>query len=258
MPLNSPIRDWQGRRCWIVGASSGIGEALAHALAKRGARVALSGRRVAALEMLAASLGPASLVQPLDVRDGAAFAAAAEAIAGAWGGIDLVVLMAGDYAPMRAWKIDVDVARRMIETNLVGAFNALAAVVPRFLAQGAGHVAIVSSVAGYRGLPQALVYGPTKAALINLAETLYMDLAPKGLGVTVVNPGFVKTPLTAQNRFRMPALIEPEEAAREIVAGLERGAFEIHFPKRFTRVLKLLQLLPARFYFPLIRKATGL
>jgi short-subunit dehydrogenase len=144
-----------------------------------------------------------------------------------------------------------------VETNLVGYFNALAAVLPHFVERGAGTVVIVSSVAGYRGLPKSLVYGATKAALINVAETLYLDLHGKGIGVAVVNPGFVRTPLTAGNDFEMPALIEPDEAAREIVAGLARGAFEIHFPKRFTGWLKLLRLLPYGLYFPAIRRFTG-
>jgi short-subunit dehydrogenase len=123
--------------------------------------------------------------------------------------------------------------------------------------QGSGTLALVSSVAGYRGLPKSLVYGPTKAAIINLAEALYLDLRPRGIGVCVVNPGFVRTPLTAQNDFHMPALISPEEAAREIVAGLARGAFEIHFPRRFTRVLKLLRVLPYRWYFAAVRRAVS-
>jgi short-subunit dehydrogenase len=113
-------------------------------------------------------------------------------------------------------------------------------------------------VAGYRGLPKALIYGASKAALINFTETLYLDLHPKGLGVYLINPGFVATPLTAKNAFRMPHLITAEEAAREIVAGIERGDFEIHFPRAFTRQLKLLQLLPYRQYFAAVRKATGL
>ena len=119
-------------------------------------------------------------------------------------------------------------------------------------------IALVSSVAGYRGLPKSLVYGPTKAAVINLAETLYLDLQPKGIGVCVINPGFVRTPMTDQNDFKMPALIEPGEAAEEIVKGLERGEFEIDFPKRFTRFLKFLRVLPYGQYFPAVRKATGL
>jgi NAD(P)-dependent dehydrogenase (short-subunit alcohol dehydrogenase family) len=119
-------------------------------------------------------------------------------------------------------------------------------------------VAIVSSVAGYRGLPNALAYGPTKAALINLAEALYLDLAPKGIGVHLVDPGFVDTPLTEQNKFSMPALISADAAARELLRGLARGEFETHFPKRFTRWLKLLRLLPYPLYFAAVRRYTGL
>ena len=259
MALNAPIDDWRGRRCWIVGASTGIGAALAEGLAAAGARVALSARTPERLEALAQRLGAdRTLVLPLDVRNEVALKAAALALRSHWGGLDLVVVMAGDYTPMRAWNLDLVAARRMIDTNLAGAFNTLAAVVPAFVAEGRGHVVLVSSVAGYRGLPKGIVYGPTKAALINLAEALWLDLAPRGVGVTVVNPGFVRTPLTAQNDFEMPALIEPPEAAREIMRGLARGDFEIHFPRRFTRWLKMLRLLPYRLYFPAIRKATGL
>lgn len=258
MSLNPPIGDWRGRRCWIVGASSGIGAALARELAARGARMALSARSAERLQALAGELPHgAAAVMPLDVRDAAAVEAAAASLRSRWGGLDTVVVMAGDYVPMRAWELDLEAERRMVEVNLGGAFHVLAAVLPSFLAERRGAVVLVSSVAGYRGLPRSLVYGPTKAALINLAEALWLDLAPRGIGVTVVNPGFVRTPLTAGNDFAMPALIEPEEAAREIEAGLARGDFEIHFPRRFTRWLKLARLLPYRLYFPAIRKATG-
>jgi len=259
MALNPPIRDWKDRRCWIVGASTGIGAALAEELAGKGARVALSARRREPLEEMAARFGKGrALALPLDITDAPALGKAAAQLERAWGGIDLVVVMAGEYKPMRAWELEVAAARSMVEVNLVGPYNVLAAVLPGLLARGSGTIALVSSVAGYRGLPKSLVYGPTKAAVINLAETLYLDLQPKGIGVCVVNPGFVRTPMTAQNDFRMPALIEPAEAAGEIVKGLEKGEFEIHFPKRFTRFLKLLRVLPYGRYFPAIRKATGL
>jgi short-subunit dehydrogenase len=130
----------------------------------------------------------------------------------------------------------------------------LDAVLPYFLQRGTGHVSLISSVAGYRGLPRSLAYGPTKAALINLAESLYADLSPRGLGVSLINPGFVQTGLTAQNRFPMPALITAEQAASEILRGWERGRFEIHFPRRFTRVMKLLQWLPYSLYLPLVSR----
>jgi short-subunit dehydrogenase len=141
--------------------------------------------------------------------------------------------------------------------NFVGAVSFATCVVPQLLAQGAGQIAFVASVAGYRGLPKSLIYGPTKAALINFAEALYIDLEPKGIGVRIINPGFVATPLTAQNDFAMPALLTPEAAAQATLAGFAGSAFEIDYPKRFTRVMKLLAHLPYRLYFPLVRRLTG-
>jgi short-subunit dehydrogenase len=255
--VNRPIRDWRERRVWIVGASSGIGEALARELLVRQARVALSARSRERLERVAES-SPRALVLPLDVRTPEAFAPALGSIVDAWGGVDLVIFMAGTYSPARAWDIDPQRVRETVDINLTGLMSGAAAVVPRLLAQGEGAIAIVASVAGYRGLPQAAIYGPTKAALINFAETLYIDLAPKGLSVFLVCPGFVATPLTAQNTFRMPALISAQEAADAMLRGFSEGRFEIHFPKRFTRLLKLLRLLPYRLYFPLVRRLTGL
>jgi NAD(P)-dependent dehydrogenase (short-subunit alcohol dehydrogenase family) len=125
-------------------------------------------------------------------------------------------------------------------------------------ARGKGHISLISSVAGFRGLPKSLAYGPTKAALTNLAENLYLDLGPLGVGVSVVHPGFVQTPLTAQNDFTMPALITPPQAAQAMIDDWGRGVFEVHYPKRFTRWMKLMRLLPYRAYFPAVRRATGL
>lgn len=252
--LNPRITDWSGRRVWIIGASTGIGATTARLLAARGARLALTSRGEARLREVA----PGALILAADVNDAAALEAAARRIVGELGGIDLVLLNAGTYAPMRAWEFDLALVRSTFETNLMGVMNGLAAVLPVLLAQGQGSLAIVSSVAGYGGLPKSLAYGPSKAALINLAESLYLDLAPRGIGVHLICPGFVETPLTAGNDFRMPALITADEAAREIVAGLEAGQFEIHFPKRFTRVVKFLRLLPYRLYFALIHRGTGL
>jgi short-subunit dehydrogenase len=138
--------------------------------------------------------------------------------------------------------------------NYLGALHLLGAVLPAMLARGAGHISLVGSVAGYRGLPQSLAYGPTKAALINLAETLYLDVHDKGIGVSIINPGFVRTPLTADNTFDMPALLTPEQAATAIVNGWQRGAFEIHFPKRFTLWLKALRVVPNRVFFYLMQR----
>jgi short-subunit dehydrogenase len=256
MSLNPPIRDWTGQRVWLVGASSGIGRALAEQLHSLGASVIVSARQIDALQAFT-DQHPGSTALPLDVTDSRAVQAAAQQVL-AQGPLDLVCYCAGHYRAMRATAIDLPDLLRHHEVNTVGALQVLAAVAPAMVARGQGHISLVSSVAGFRGLPQSLAYGPTKAALIHLAETLYLDLYPQGLGVSVVNPGFVETPLTAQNQFHMPALIRPEQAARAIVQGWARGQFDIHFPKRFTRVMKLLRLLPYRLYFAAVRRITGL
>ena len=256
MSLNPPIRDWHGRRVWLVGASTGIGRALAERLHGLGATVIVSARKADALQDFAGQ-HPGSMALPLDVTDAEAVKAVAQS-AQASGPLDLVCYCAGHYQAMRATAIDLPDLLRHHEVNTVGALHVLEAITPAMLARGKGHISLVSSVAGFRGLPQSLAYGPTKAALINLAETLYLDLQPHGLGVSVINPGFVETPLTAQNKFHMPALISPEQAASAIVQGWTRGEFDIHFPRRFTCWLKLLRLLPYRLYFAAVRRFTGL
>ena len=155
---------------------------------------------------------------------------------------------------MRADTLDLAAVEKVVEVNFHGALRLVATVLPDLHAGGG--IALVASVAGYRGLPNALAYGPGKAALIHLAECLYLDLRVQGIGVWLINPGFVATRLTAQNEFVMPALLTPERAAQDIIDGLASGRFEIHFPKRFTRLLKLLSHLPYRWYFPLIRRIT--
>jgi NAD(P)-dependent dehydrogenase (short-subunit alcohol dehydrogenase family) len=255
--MNRQIRNWAAQRVWIIGASSGIGAALALALLERGARVTLSARRADALQALAAG-HPQARVLAFDVTDRDACDRAADELFDGGGGIDLVVFCAGAYVPMRAWELDRDGIDLMIDINLRAPMGLAARLVPRLLKQGGGALAFVSSVAGYRGLPKAAAYGPTKAALINFAETLYLDLAPRGLSVFLINPGFVATPMTAANDFAMPALISPQQAATEIIAGFARGDFEIHFPRRFTGWLKLLRVLPYSAYFPLVRRFTRL
>jgi short-subunit dehydrogenase len=157
---------------------------------------------------------------------------------------------------MRGFAMDVDDMLRHIDVNYNGALYLLEAIVPAMVAQGSGHISLVGSVAGFSGLPNSLAYGPTKAALINLAETLYLDLKDRGVAVSIINPGFVQTPLTAGNEFDMPALLTPQQAAAEILKGWRQGKFEIHFPKRFTLWLKLLRMLPYRLYFYLVAKVT--
>lgn len=256
MSLNPRIDRWQGRRVWLLGASSGIGLATARLLHGRGARVIVSARQAAALDDFVEA-HPGSQALALDITDREAVRVAADRLV-AEGPLDLVCYLAGHYRPMRAMDLDLEDALRHQQVNLTGVWHLLAALLPALLAQGHGHLSLVSSVAGFRGLPRSLAYGPTKAALINLAESLYLDLQPLGLGVSVITPGFVATPLTAGNDFPMPALLTPEQAAAEIVRGWERGEFMIHFPKRFSRFLLLLRLLPYRAYFALVRRLTGL
>ena len=254
--MNPKITDWRGKRVWLLGASSGIGAALGQLLLARGARVAFSARSVERLNTLVDGAENA-LPLPCDTSDEASVNGACEQLLATWGGVDVAIYLAGDYVPMRAWELDTAKARRMIGVNFTGAVSFAACVVPQLLAQGAGQIALVASVAGYRGLPKSLIYGPTKAALINFAEALYLDLEPRGIGVRLINPGFVATKLTAQNDFAMPSLLSPEAAAQATLDGFAGGAFEIDYPKRFTRVMKLLAHLPYRLYFPLVRRLTG-
>jgi NAD(P)-dependent dehydrogenase (short-subunit alcohol dehydrogenase family) len=262
MPLNKPMTQWAGQRVWLVGASSGIGLACAQALAHAGAQVVVSARQVQGLAGL-----PHIHPVAMDVTDPASIqAATAQVLAtlqklgapGAPGALDLVVYCAGHYRAQRATDFDLADMLRHQEVNYVGALRVLDAVLPLLLKQGHGHISLVSSVAGWRGLPNGLAYGPTKAALTHLAESLYMDLHDRGIGVSVINPGFVATPLTAQNTFQMPALISPEQAATDMLKGWAQGTFDIHFPKRFTLWLKLMRVLPYRWYFALVRRLTGL
>ena len=259
MALNTRMQDWQGQRVWLVGASTGIGRATAAALHARGAQVLVSARSAGGLaEFVAAHPGAQSLA--LDVCDDAAVPAAVQTVL-AGGRLDCVVYCAGHYQAMRADHMDMGQLLRHNEVNYLGALRLLHALVPALLRQPPdarsglrGHISLMGSVAGYRGLPQSLAYGPTKAALINLSENLYLDLHAMGLGVSLISPGFVDTPLTAQNTFRMPALISSAQAADAILQGWARGDFEIHFPRRFTIWMKVLQLLPYRAYFALTRR----
>lgn len=255
--MNPRIGDWRGQRVWVIGASTGIGAETAKLLLERGARVALSARKLSTLQTVAPEF-PKALLLPLDVTRHAEVLAARDTLLTQWQGFDLVLVVAGAYNEMRADSFDMGAVNQLIDLNLRGVFHCLDAVLPSLLAQHSGGIGIVSSAAGYSGLPKALIYGPTKAALINLCESLYVDLRPRGNAVYLINPGFVETPATAVNDFPMPGLITARRAAQEIVQGIEQGQFHIHFPKRFTNWLRLARLLPYRWYFALLHKVTGL
>lgn len=245
---------YQGQVVWIVGASSGIGAALAREMAGRGAVLALSSRRRDELDALRDSLGSGHKVFALDVTDADAVLRTAQAIRAAFGRIDRVVFMAAAYAPMKMETLDLAVTRQVVDVNLTGAFNLVRAVLPILKAEPRrAQLALCGSVAGYTGLPGGQPYSATKAAVINLAESLQAECGD-AVDIKLINPGFVRTPLTDKNDFHMPMMIEPAQAAKEIADGLLSRRFEIHFPEKFTFWVKLLRLLPYALSLRLTRK----
>jgi NAD(P)-dependent dehydrogenase (short-subunit alcohol dehydrogenase family) len=245
------------RVVWIVGASSGIGRALALRMARDGWRVAASARSVEALEALAQDSQGRISAHLLDVTDEAAVAGVAATVWRDVGAIDLAVFAAGRHIPVDAAAFEVEPFRQLVEINFMGVVYGLAGVVPRMVERGVGHIAVVSSIAGYRGLPTASAYGATKGALNNMTEALKFDLEPKGIKVQLVCPGFVRTPMTDKNPFPMPFLMEPEDAAEAFYRGLQGSVFEINFPRRFTFMMNLLCALPHRLYMAVTRWGTG-
>lgn len=241
------MRDWRGKRYWLVGASEGLGRALAQRLSAAGAEVILSARSAGRLEELAAELpGPARVVT-VDVSDRASVeAAAAEA-----GEIDGVVYLAGVYWPMKSQEWDAEKAEAMADINFTGCVRTLGAVLPEMVARGRGHVVLTGSLSGFRGLPGAVGYGASKAAVMSLAETMHADLRGSGIEVQVANPGFIKTRLTDKNDFKMPFLMTPEEAAGAMFALMDGKAFKKNFPWGFGAVFRLSQFLPDWAYYRL-------
>lgn len=245
------------RLAWITGASSGLGRQLALDLARRGWTVVVSARtEKSLLEVSGQHLGTRAIA--CDVTDQAAVEKTVAEIEAAMGPIDLAVLNAGTHIPMGAADFSADTVRHLMDVNVMGTAHCLQAVLPRMRRRRAGTVAVVASVAGYRGLPTAAAYGSTKAALINMAEALAPELAADGVRLRLVNPGFVRTPLTDRNTFPMPFLMEVEDASRRLADALERpaGGFEITFPRRFTWLLKVVRCLPYALYFRLVNRTT--
>lgn len=245
---------------WITGASSGIGRGVALEMARRGWTVAVSARREGELEALAAEATgmPGRIIaHACDVTDAAAVARAVTAIERTHGPIALAFFNAGIAPYIRAPNIDVAAFRQVVDVNIMGVVNGLAAVMPGMSERKVGQIAVNASIAGYGGLPKSAAYGATKAAMINMCEALKFDCDNLGLTLQLVNPGFVETPLTDQNDFPMPFLMKNEDAARRVCDGFANGGFEITFPRRFAYLLKAVNLLPYPLYFAVVGWLTG-
>ena len=246
------------KNCWIIGASHGMGEAIAHKFYKDGYDVVISARSSEKLEKLKSELSALELgdvlVSVLDVSNLDSVRKSFAEILHKFQKIDLVIFCPALYQPMSAINFDLDISKKIIDVNLVGFLNFLHLAIPQMVQQKSGHIAVIASVAGYCGLPQSFAYGASKAALINLCEGIYPELQRHGIDLSVINPGFVKTRLTDQNKFKMPFLIPTEEAAELISQGLKKKCFEIHFPKKFTFFLKIMRLLPYKIFFFITKK----
>lgn len=248
-----------GRIAWVTGAGKGIGAAVAFALAGQGWAVVASARTAEDLHALATraeGLSGSIRQMVLDVTDADAVERVVETIERDVGPIDLAILNAGTHRPMDVDDFSCATLRALWKVNVMGTSHCLAALIPRLTGRRRGRVMIVASVAGYIGLPTAAAYGPSKAALINLAESLHPGLKDRGVTLQLVNPGFVKTPLTDKNEFPMPFLISAETAAARILAATRSQRFEVTFPRRFTWLLKLIRCLPYGLSLPLIKAIT--
>jgi NAD(P)-dependent dehydrogenase (short-subunit alcohol dehydrogenase family) len=245
------------KNIWIIGGSTGIGRDTALAFARKGVQVAVSARRPELLQALAADGGGHITAYPLDVSDTANVATVAAQVRAQFGEIDAVLYAAATWNNDTTSQAKISAIAPMFEVNVYGALRVIEAVLPRMKERRAGRLVVISSVAGFRGLPRALAYGASKAALTHIAEALRFECDPFGVMVQVVHPGFVKTPLTDKNDFKMPFLMAPEDAAARMVAGMSQDGFEITFPRRFTYMLKLLRMLPYRLYFALVGSATS-
>ena len=249
------LQDSHGRKvAWVTGASSGIGRAFCLRLADEGWSVAVSARGSEALETLAGERSGRIFSFPVDVTDLAAVKATRQAVSDQLGPIDMAVFSAGTYKRDSLTHFDSSALQKMVDLNIMGTAHCLEAIIPDMIARGRGQIGVVSSVAGYNGLPGGAFYGATKAALINMSEALYPGLKAKGIDLSLINPGFVDTPLTAKNDFPMPFMISPEEAADIMLAGLKTRRFEIIFPWKMALAIRFLHRLPQSLRFAITRR----
>ena len=241
-------RDFTGKHYWLVGASAGLGQALAQKMSAAGVELTLSARSTDDLEELAASLPGPAHVLPIDLADMECVAQAVEAARDC----DGMISLAGVYWPMKATEWDVDHGVAMADVNFTGNMRLLGHLVPNWVKRGHGHIMLTGSLTAFRGLPRSVGYSATKAALVSLAETMRADLHGTGVEVQINNPGFIRTRLTDKNDFHMPFLMEPEEAADHVWGQLQSGKFKLSFPRLFGWMLRATQFLPDWLYFRLL------
>lgn len=244
------MREWVGKRYWLVGASEGLGKALAQTLSRKGAEVILSARSEDTLAEAVKDMSGKASYQTIDISDDDSVKAAAEAV----GDVDGVVLLAGVYWPFGADEWDADKATAMVDINFTGFVRVLGQVVPKMVARDKGHIVITSSLTGFRGLPGSIGYTASKAATMSLAECMYADLRKTGVDVQVANPGFIKTRLTDKNEFNMPFIMQPDEAATAMFDHMNSDRFKTSFPTVFSWVFRLSQFLPDWAYYRIFGK----
>ena len=241
------MREWQGKRYWLVGASEGLGAALAHKLSRTGVEVIVSARSQDKLDALVAELSGNATAQVVDVSDRDSVKAAAQAV----GDVDGVVFLAGVYWPTKAQEWGAEQVEAMADINFTGAIRVMGAVMPMMQTRGSGHLVITGSLSGFRGLPGAIGYSASKAGVMALAESMYADLRGSGIGVQLANPGFIKTRLTEKNEFTMPFIMEPDAAAQEMFELMNSDRFKKSFPRVFSWVFRLSQFMPDWMYYRL-------
>ena len=241
------MKDWSKKRYWIVGASAGIGLALAKKMSEAGASLILTARNEARLKEIASTLPNEAEVLPMDITDLNAVRKSVKSLKN----VDGFVFCAGEYWPMPAQNWDIKKLKSMIDVNLIGALNTLDVILPMFMKKNSGHLVFTGSLAGYRGVPGALGYGSSKAALVNLSETLRYDLKNTAIKVQLINPGFVKTRLTDKNEFKMLQIMSPEVAAGKMFSNMNKNNFSSSFPAPFSWLFRVSQLLPDSIYFKL-------
>lgn len=239
------MRDWQGKRYWLVGASDGLGAALAHVMSRAGVEVIVSARNEGKLKALVGDLPGKASYQVVDVSDNDSVIAAAKAV----GEIDGVVYMAAVYWQFASQDWNAEQANAMTDINYTGLVRVMGQVVPQMVARDSGHIMITGSLTAFRGLPGTIGYTASKAAALSLAECMYADLRKTGVSVQISNPGFIKTQLTDKNDFRMPFIMSPEQAAQEMFEQMNDDVFKKSFPRLFSWVFRLSQFLPDWIYY---------